>query len=161
MSDSQKNKFYPEKTHLIKIDIIKCHIDSPFEFDMGKIKGHEFNMEFDLGFNMDDKLVKADFKLTATSKSEGANTEEALGDFHFVFIYNVENLSELAIHDTEQHLTLNGNLGNALASITYSTTRGILFTRLKGTSLENFILPVINPNELIAFNRDNTSTLTK
>ncbi len=149
MSVEKINLFEPDKIHLVKMVIIKCHIDSPFDFLIKKSKGHEFNMDFDLGFNLKDKLVKADFKLTVTSKSEGGNLEEAKGDFHFVFIFKVENLEELAIQDKKHHINLDSKLGNALASITYSTTRGILFTRLKGTSLEDFILPVINPNSLL------------
>lgn len=149
MSADSKRLFYPEKIHLVKVEIIKCHIDSPFEFSSDKIKGHEFSMEFDLGFNLEDKLIKADFKLNIASKSDGENIEEASGIFHFTFIFNVENLNELAIPDSDLSINLNGSLGNALASITYSTTRGILFTRLKGTALENFILPVIDPNELV------------
>jgi len=150
MSVEKKRIFYPEKIHLNKMVILKCHIDSPFEFSIEKIKGHEFNMDFDLGFNLDDKLAKADFKLNVTSKSEGENIEEATGKFHFAFIFTVDNLEELAIPDKDLHINLNGSLGNALASITYSTTRGILFTRLKGTSLEDFILPVIDPNTLLS-----------
>lgn len=149
MSADIKKIFDPKKIHLIKVEIIKCHIDSPFEFSSEQSKGHEFNMEFDLGFNLEEKLTKADFKLNVASKSEGANIEEATGVFHFAFIFNVENLNDLAIPDKDLHITLNGSLGNALASITYSTTRGILFTRLKGTALESFILPIIDPNDLI------------
>jgi hypothetical protein len=44
---------------------------------------------------------------------------------------------------------LHPSLGNALASITYSTSRGILMTRFQGTALSDFILPVINPNNLL------------
>ncbi len=69
--------------------------------------------------------------------------------FHFVYVFHVENLQELAIPDENKGISLNGGLGNALASITYSTSRGILLTRLKGTGLENFILPVIDPNSLL------------
>jgi len=102
-----------------------------------------------LGFNLEDTLVKADFKVEIAMKSEGENEEESKGTFHFVYIFHVENLEELAIPDKNYQIELNGGLGNALASITYSTTRGILFARLKGTSLENFVLPVIDPNNLL------------
>lgn len=149
MSAEKVNLFHPDQIHLIKMVIIKCHIDSPFDFSIKKSKGHEFNMDFDLGFNLKDKLVKADFKLNVTSKSEGGNLEETRGDFHFVFIFKIENLAELAIQNKKHIIDLDPRLGNALASITYSTTRGILFTRLKGTSLEDFILPVIDPNSLL------------
>jgi hypothetical protein len=153
MSSEKKILFEPHKIHLIRIEILKCHIDSPFELSIDKIKGHEFKMDFDLGFNLEDKLIKADFKLNIVSKSQGKNIEEATGEFFFVFIFNVENLDELAILNKKKHITLDGNLGNAVASITYSTTRGILFTRLKGTSLECFILPIIDPNDLLHLDR--------
>lgn len=149
MSSENKIIFEPGKIHLVRIDILKCHIDSPFELSVGKIKGHEFNMDFDLGFNLEDKLIKADFKLNVISRSDSVNLEEATGEFVFTFIYNVENLDELATVNKKKHITLDGRLGNAVASITYSTVRGILFTRLKGTSLEGFILPVIDPNRLL------------
>ena len=143
----------PDKIHIANIAIVKCHIDSPFEFQSENTKGHEFSMGFELGFNLEDKLVKADFQFEITTKSDGENLDEAQGTFHFIYVFNVENLDELAIPDKNYNIELNGGLGNALASITYSTTRGILFARLKGTALENFILPVIDPNKLLDSNK--------
>jgi len=139
----------PEKIQIVKTAIVKCYIDSPFGFIAEKANGYDFNRDFQLGFNLEDKLVKADFKVEITTKSEGKNVEESKGSFHFVYVFHVENLEELAIPDKNYKIELNGGLGNALASITYSTTRGILFARFKGTSLENFVLPVIDPNKLL------------
>ena len=139
----------PEKIQIVKTTIVKCYIDSPFGFITEKANGYDFHREFRLGFNLEDKLVKADFNVEITTKSEGENLEEAKGSFHFVYIFYIENLDELAIPGKNNQIKLNGGLGNALASIAYSTTRGILFARLKGTSLENFVLPVIDPNQLL------------
>jgi hypothetical protein len=69
--------------------------------------------------------------------------------FTLIFIYRVENLEELAIEDKNKKLNLNPGLANALSSVTYSTSRGILITRLQGTALQNFVLPIINPNNLL------------
>ena len=149
MSAKKIHLLKPEKIHIANTAIVKCNIDSPFDFQPEKANGHEFDMNFELGFNLEDKLVKADFKLEVTTKSEGENIEEAKGSFHFVYVFHVENLEVLAIPDKNYRIELNGGLGNALASITYSTTRGILFARLKGTALENFMLPVIDPNKLL------------
>ena len=153
MSSKITHLMQPDKIHIANIAIAKCHIDSPFEFKIENTNGHEFSMEFELGFNLEDKLVKADFKFEIITKSEGVNKEEAQGSFHYIYVFNVENLEELAIPDKNYNIELNGGLGNALASITYSTTRGILFARLKGTALENFILPVIDPNKLFNTNK--------
>ncbi len=77
------------------------------------------------------------------------NRDEANGSFHLVFIYRIENFEELVTTGENNRLKLNSLLANALASVTYSTSRGILLTRLQGTVLQNFVLPVINPNSLL------------
>jgi len=41
------------------------------------------------------------------------------------------------------------SLANAIASISYSTARGIIVSRFQGTALCDFILPVISPNDLL------------
>lgn len=157
MSAEKVQILQPEKIHIVKTTIVKCHIDSPFDFVVEKAKGHDFSTIFELGFNLEDKLVKADLKIEIATKSEGENLEESKGSFHFVYVFHVENLEELAIPDKNYRIELNGGLGNALSSITYSTTRGILLARLKGTSLENFILPVVDPNKLL---NGNTQKIT-
>lgn len=139
----------PEKIEIIDFKIISGQINNPFDFDLDKVEGHDFNVEFNLGFNIPKKLVKADFKVFIETKSKDQTVEEAKGAFHFVYVYNVGNVEELAEIMDDKTVTVEGSLGNALASITYSTSRGILMTRFQGTSLENFILPVINPNELL------------
>jgi hypothetical protein len=66
-----------------------------------------------------------------------------------VYIYHVENLEELVKPAKNHLIDLNPALGNALSSITYSTSRGILLARVQGTALQNFVLPIINPNKLL------------
>jgi hypothetical protein len=65
-----------------------------------------------------------------------------------IFIYRIENLEELATPEKNKQLHLNPALTSALSSVTYSTSRGILLTRLQGTALQHFVLPIINPNNL-------------
>ena len=59
----------------------------------------------------------------------------------------------MAKADKNDSIELDPGLGNALSSITYSTARGVLLTRLQGTALQNFVLPVINPNKLLQQNK--------
>lgn len=42
-----------------------------------------------------------------------------------------------------------GQLIGTLLSISYSTMRGILYSKLADTQLRSIILPVINPNDLL------------
>lgn len=133
--------------------MIKGQVDTPENFDISKVIGHELDNSLQLSFNLDDRLAKADFTVSMKTDSKGENETEATGNFHLIFIFRIENLEELVTHEKNNRLNLNPVLANALSSITYSTSRGILLTRLQGTALQNFVLPVINPNKLLQNNR--------
>jgi hypothetical protein len=141
--------FDPEKITLIDFKMIKGQVDTPENFDIGKVGGHQLDNSLQLSFNLDDKLAKADFTVSIKTDSKGDNETEASGNFHLIFIYRIENLDELAKLEKNKRLNLNPGLANALSSVTYSTSRGILLTRLQGTALQNFVLPIINPNKLL------------
>jgi hypothetical protein len=143
------NLLQPEKIEIVDFKIIKGQINSPFDFEDAKVQGHNFNVNFELGFNIPDKLIKADFSVNVETNSENETTEEASGAFSFAFVFHVNNIDELTKVEKDNTITISPALGNALAAITYSTSRGILMTRFQGTILSNFILPVINPNKLL------------
>ncbi|HNR06949.1 MAG TPA: hypothetical protein PKM27_06495 [Saprospiraceae bacterium] len=144
-----KNIFDPEKITLIDFKMIKGQVDTPENFDNSKVSGHQLDNSLKLAFNLVDKLAKVDFTLTIKTDSKGENESEATGNFHLIFIYRIENLAELAIPEKNKRLNLDAGLANALSSVTYSTSRGILLTRLQGTALQDFVLPIINPNKLL------------
>jgi hypothetical protein len=146
---AKKSKIQPESIHFADFRIIKGMVESPFEFEIEQVKDYAFQLDFELGFQLEEKLVKADFSVEILSESEPAQ-QEARGAFHFVFIFVVDNFAELATQKSEaEPLEVDGSLGSALASIAYSTSRGILMSRLQGTALQHFILPVIDPNILL------------
>lgn len=144
-----KNIFDPEKIALIDYKMIKGQVDTPENFDISKVVGHQLDNSLQLGFNLEDKLAKADFTVSIKTNSKDQNDSEASGNFHLIFIYRIENLEELAKPEKNKRLDLNPRLANALSSVTYSTSRGILLMRLQGTALQNFILPIINPSNLL------------
>lgn len=148
MSDNS-NLFDPEKIIFVEFKMMKGQVDVPEEFETANVEGYHLDNSLQLGFNLNDKLVKADFTIDIYTESRGKNVKEATGNFHLVFIYQVENLNVLAKPDDKNLIELNQVLANALSSVTYSTSRGILLTRLQGTALQNFVLPIINPNKLL------------
>jgi len=147
MSDNQL--FTPEKLSFIEFKFIKGQVDTPEDFIIDKVDGHQLENTLQLAFNLEEKLVKADFRVEIKTESKGKNSKESTGSFHLVFIYCVENLEDLAKPDKNNLLDLHPALSNELSSITYSTSRGILLTRLQGTAFQNFVLPIINPNKLL------------
>ena len=145
-----KSAFDSSLLSMVEFKMIKGQIDTPEEYNNEYCDGYHLENNLQLGYNLQDNLVKADYLIEIKSECHGKNTIEAIGSFHLIFIYEVINLKDLAkpnIENTAVEVDL--LLGNALSSITYSTARGILLTRLQGTALQNFILPIINPNTLL------------
>lgn len=145
---AEKKRIEPEKIVIREFRLIKGLVDSPFNFRISAIKSFDFNVDFNTGFNLEENLIKADFNIQVSTISEAA-TEEANCTYHFVFIYYVDGLSEHAQLTPEGIVDWNPFLANAIASITYSTSRGILMSRFQGTVMKDFILPVIDPNALL------------
>lgn len=139
----------PEKITLIEFRMVKVHLDTPEAFDPGKINGYRLDHSMKFSFNPDQQLVKADFFIQLMTEGQADWTGEAQGHFHLVFIYAVANLRDYTQTDPSGNLTWNATLANALSSLTYSTSRGILMMRLSGTALQSFILPIVDPNKLI------------
>jgi|SRR5690554_2276918 len=143
---SETNTVNPDQINIVDFTIQTASLKSDFGIKEDNIDKHSLNIRYDTQFNLDDKLIKAVIKVEVAAISEGE--EIGRGHFELVFIYHVENLNQLAKNEGDK-LVVNGGLSSSLASITYSTTRGVLMTRFQGTILRNFILPVINPNNLL------------
>lgn len=150
---SDKHLFDPEKIVLIDFKMIKGQADTPEHFNTSKVTGYQLDYSLQSGFNLADKLAKVDFFVSVKTASKGENKNEASGIFHLRFVYQIENLEAFAIQDKNKPLKINSALANALSSVTYSTSRGILLTRLQGTALQDFVLPIINPNKLLRSKR--------
>ena len=146
---ANKEIFEAEKITFLDFKMLKGQIDAPEDFDVNKVMGHHLENKLHLGYNMEEKLAKADFTVDIVTRSEGDNIVEATGNFHLIYIYQIENLDELVRPAQKDMLEIHPGLSNALASVTYSTTRGILLTRLQGTALQTFVLPIINPIKLL------------
>lgn len=149
-----KPKIESDKIHFIEFKILKGQIESPEDFDITSIKGYRNTINFLLSFNLEDNLVKADYDIDVYTNSK--NTEEASGCFKLVYIFKIDNLSELAaLAKDGKKVEYDNSLGNTLASICHSTTRGILLTRFQGTVLQKYILKVVNPNDLLPNKQSN------
>ena len=143
---SKFGQLIPEKIEMLHFAILKGGIDCPLEHTNEKVSNFEYNVDFELAYNLDELIVKTDLEIHVETKSK--DQEEATGAFHFAYWFQVDNLKELIIKNEKEEI-VSPHLGNALASITYSTSRGILMTRFQGTALSNFILPITDPNELL------------
>jgi hypothetical protein len=73
---------------------------------------------------------------------------QLLGSLKSSCMYHVENLESFFEQNTKS-LQLPDQLVITLNSIAVSTTRGLMFSQFRGTSLHNAVLPVIDPTSFL------------
>src|SRR5690606_17609711 len=111
---------------------------------------HGFHVDMKLDIDPEDDILKADLRIEVITESEGDNMEEAQAVFHILYFIRVEDIADHTISREAEKIVLHNDLGNYIAAITYSTSRGILLSRVVGTALKDFILPVIDTDPLLS-----------
>lgn len=146
---SDRLKFDPEKISMVEFKLASGLIETPEDFVTEAVKNFDIENTLEISFSLEQKLIKADFTIKLQTKSNETNKTESSGKYHFVYIYKVENIEELTMLRDGDLVDVDANLANAVSAISYSTSRGILLTRMQGTAFQSFILPVINPTRLL------------
>src|SRR5690606_1214998 len=103
-----------------------------------------------LDINPEDDILKADLRIEVITESEGDNKEETQAVFQILYYIRVEDISDFTISRQAEKIVLHKELGNFIAALTYSTSRGILLSRVIGTGLKDFVLPVIDTDALLS-----------
>ena len=139
----------PEKILFREFKILRGNINSPLEFKQKSILSYKSDVAFDIAFLLDKNIIKSEIEIEAKTISGSKNKTEADGFFHIAFFFEIEHLDQYILENTPKQIHIHPGMANAIASISYSTARGIILSRLQGTALSAFILPVINPNDLL------------
>lgn len=143
-----KHPFTAEKLHFLSFEIQSAEIKSPFGFNPELVIKHDFKLTWDMGFDMVGNIIKADLGVTVTTNSEGKQNEEAYGAFQIAAYYKLENLSEM-VEEIGEDKKIDQVMASQIAAVTFSTSRGIIYTRFQGTVLRDFILPIVDPMEIL------------
>lgn len=148
-SEKKKNGFNPEDLSIVDFKISKGLINVSFDFDHKLIEDFETDMIFDVSFDQENHFLKADMGFTIKTISNNKNVEEAYAEFNFVYIYALENFGNMVEVKNGEIGDVNNALLVSVAAISFSTSRGILMTRLQGTAMKEYMLPIIDPEELL------------
>lgn len=107
------------------------------------------NTEFEFAhlykWNAQQKIFGIFFRISLNNKKENEKIE--LLQFEGSVHYSIENFSDIIQLDPE--FSMDDNCETLLVSVAYSTIRGMLATRTMGTPLAAFILPIIDPSQLV------------
>lgn len=149
----EKHPFVADKLHFLSFEIQSAQIKSPHGFNPEDVVKHDFKLSWDMGFDMEEKIIKADLGVTVITNTDGKQKEEASGAFHITAYYHLENLEEMVIMEKEGR-KVDSIMASQIAAVTFSTSRGIIYTRFQGTVLRDFILPIVSPLEIIGVGKE-------
>jgi hypothetical protein len=149
MTEKKKQQVQTEQIHLLDVKIVKGQLS--VEEETTSEEDLEFTYQTDYGLEVYTSLESLVVRLLFTVKVKGLNGNDAQigsAEYTIEFIYKVDELKEF-ISMQGEIVMLNSHLAATLVMIAYSTVRGIVLTRLQGTCLEEFIMPVANPVTLL------------
>lgn len=105
------------------------------------------NVGYQLQFRPHVDLEKSTFSLELEVKAQlGKDAKHVLGVVHTMTIYRLSEIEKLL--DTEGQFILPKNLAITLLSVAISTTRGAMAAKSEGNLLSEFVMPLINPEEI-------------
>ncbi len=106
------------------------------------------NFELNYKWNLEENKFAVVFKISYSINEENNKHADCL-KLSFMNEFQVDNLKDLFQVKENKEFEINEKLEVSLVSITISTARGIVFEKTKGTPLNRFILPIIDPSDVI------------
>lgn len=132
------------------IDVpLKALVTPPAELN---ITDADFNFNFTIDINVDAKKDLA-FAITTIRIAPIKNQEAILAQLMTVVGFKFEEFSEIFELAENNKYNMPLEVEITLKTLGYSTTRGILYSELKGTFLQSALLPVINLQDIIIKDR--------
>jgi hypothetical protein len=149
-------KYDVNKVKLEEITIVKASINNEEGVSsLDKNAGFDIKFKVTPGVNLSLKKIRIGFDCTIQAFKDQSLSQQ-LGVnamFEIYFVFYVDNLEELAKDDVDGLIDVSQDLVASLSNITYSTSRGIIYTRCLGTILSKTILPVISTSKLLGEHR--------
>ncbi|MGD2034170.1 MAG: hypothetical protein PVF73_03880 [Bacteroidales bacterium] len=106
----------------------------------------KFNINY--RWNIDQNLFAVVFDFAYLVGDQKSNKTECL-NLSIMTEFLVEKLKQIFTVRSNSDFDIDERFETTLVSITISTARGVLFEKSKGTLFSSFVMPIINPTEVI------------
>ncbi len=137
---------------LLKIDeiiILNALIEN--NTDLSHLESEKYYFDISYGFSpaisVNQKKIRVIFTCNIKLLTLTNEPIDIKGRFELAYFFELENLEKLV--NLENTIEINSDLITSLANISYSTSRGIIYTRCQGTILKKLILPIISTKKLL------------
>ena len=116
----------------------------------------EYTYDFDQksGVDIDKKYARCEQTYTFNALDKGKNRLDFLVKITIVYVFNVENVQNYIVED-DGNEGMHPALGIALASISYSTSRGIIMEKTSNMAIDPIVLPIVDPTLLLLGDTEN------
>ena len=123
-------------------------------FHKKDIKGADFKFETEFGYNFEDKFAFVKLFIEIKAIAHNPTQDNIGGNCTIEFAFDVEDL-ERYFEGKESQMS-EGEFGVdhlfvcTLLGLSFSTARGIIFSRSLGTMLDGILLPIVAPKDLLS-----------
>lgn len=118
------------------------------DFKLNKLSKDYDKKEIGYQFQFRQEVSEKDSTFTIYLKvlaQEGEDAKETIAKIETRTTFNVSGIKKMIDGD---HLNVPKQLGVTLLSISISTTRGALAAKIEKHFLENYLLPLVNPQDM-------------
>ncbi|MBS1690111.1 MAG: hypothetical protein JSS96_15380 [Bacteroidetes bacterium] len=110
-------------------------------------KEKKIDYDFGIGIQiMPNPTDNQSFHIMSVKIFPKGQEREIIATFRLGFIFEIFDLENIAITN-EIGITLPENLLNLLNAVAIGTMRGVIFSELRGTQIDDAILPVLDPSK--------------
>jgi len=149
-----KNKsatIIPEKIRIVSINIFRAHMDTTDAFMEHPVKAEafDFGISNEMAHNVEDKRSRCRIFLSLESHNSDNQPIGLNLDYGIEFHFQIDNFLDFFKERKDGGLDMNSNLAATLLAMAYSTARGIVYERTRGTFFDGILLPVIDPYKVL------------
>ncbi|QQD13401.1 hypothetical protein [Sphingobacterium sp. UDSM-2020] len=130
-----------EKIHLRRITPQNQYFDNHCD-----LRDKDFEMH--VAQTVQHSLEKKSFKISLLVSF--SCEEIRFAEYLYDFIFEVENMLDFLV-EVEHKKVFTKQIVGTLVGISYSTLRGLIYGKMSETNLNGFVLPVINPNDILKY----------
>jgi len=135
MSETEMISFRLSRMH-----VPQCYVQAPND------EVSELDIRFPIKMQLAVLEEREEIEIACTIKMEHSHTNQIYLAVDLVVGFHIRDFDD---HRDETAFQMRPEFATTLASICYSTMRGIIFERAAGTRLQSWLLPIVDPASLV------------
>ena len=153
--NDQEPRINLSKIRMSSVEVVSFQIrnGSTKTFYKRDIRGVDYKFSTEFGYNLEDKIFLVTINTQIGVVHDEPTEEDISGECKIEFTFDVDNIEEYFIGNeskvSEGGFGTDASFVYTLVGLSFSTARGIIFSRSLGTMLDGLLLPVIAPKELL------------